>query len=248
MKQFYAAFFILSVFLSLNSNAQTCTPDPTYTATPGVHPDSAANFSSGVVNTPYNQNITVVVPQDTVVPPLPWPIPFDSIHLVSIQNLPNGLTYMCSPAGCTWLGGTYGCAAIYGTPTTADTFNLTITVNAYVGGSTAPVPQTLDYYRIIISPAVGINENSNFTYEVKQNIPNPFSGKTTIKFSVPSDDKVKICVYNVIGKVVLDKKVNAVRGDNEVEIDGRQLQDGMYFYTVEYKGKTVTRRMMVSSN
>lgn len=250
MKHVYLLVFVFALIQGSVSFGQTCAPDPQYASTPGIFPDSATNFVSGTVGVPYNQNITVTVPVDTTIgtPPFTTTIPFDSVHLVSIVNLPPGLTYMCAPGICTWNGGTSGCSAIYGTPTTAGTYSLNISIKAYVGGSTTPINETITYYRIIINPAVGIAENTVIPFEVKQNSPNPFSGKTVLQYTVPTDEKVKFCVYNTLGKLVMDKKIDAVRGNNELEVDGKQLSGGMYFYTIEYKGKTITRRMMVSND
>ncbi|MBC7864724.1 MAG: T9SS type A sorting domain-containing protein [Bacteroidia bacterium] len=248
MKKSYIFIFILVLFVGFNAKAQTCTPDPAHALTPGIFPDSATNFLPGTVNVPYVQNITVTVPVDTQVVPFPFPaVPFDSIHMVSMTGLPPGLSSMCSPGICTWNGGTSGCSGISGTPTTAGTYPLTIMVNAYLGGATTPIPQTISYYKIIIAPAVGIAENTVFTFDVKQNMPNPFSGKTTVRFTVPGEEKVKFCVYSMLGKIIMERKIDAAKGENEIDVDGKNLAGGMYFYTLEYKGKTVTRRMMVSN-
>jgi hypothetical protein len=249
MKKFYFILFVLAGLSSFTSEAQTCTPDPQYTA-PGVYPDSATNFASATVGVAYNQNITLVVPTTTVVgtPPFTFTVNIDSIHLVSITNLPPGLTYACSPSKCSWNGGTTGCAVIYGTPTVAGTYSLTVNVNGYAAGSTSPVAQTITYYKIVVNPnTTGLVENTVFNYEVKQNAPNPFSNKTTVKVTVPTDDKIKISVVNMLGKVVMEKRVDATKGENEIDLDGRNLAGGIYFYTVDYKGKTVTRRMMVTN-
>lgn len=250
----YLFLFFASVFVTFNGKSQNCTVDPTVLNDPGIHPDSVTNFVSGTVGIAYLQNITVVVPQDTQV--LPWPFPalaYDSVHMVGINNLPPGLSYMCagtsSPTSlCTWLGNTNGCAAIYGTPTTAGTYTLSIPVNAYLGGSTAPNAFTISYYKIVINPnSVGLQENGNVNFNVKQNSPNPFSGKTNINVTVPADDKLKISVYNMLGKIVMERKTDASKGQNEIEFDATGLPGGIYFYNVEYKGKTVTRKMMVNN-
>jgi hypothetical protein len=254
MKKTYLFLTLVAALFSVHVNAQTCTPDPTVLNDPGIHPDSATNFVSGTVGQPYSQNITVVVPQDTQVLPPPLPaIPFDSIRMTGISNLPPGLTYMCAGTSnptslCTWLGNTNGCAAIYGTPTTAGTYSLVISVDAFVGGSTVANSFTVTYYKITINPAVGIGENANVNFDVKQNAPNPFTNKTNVRFTLPSEDKVKFTVYNMLGKLVMEKKIDGIKGENELEIDGKNFSGGMYFYSVEFKGKTVTRRMMVTNN
>ena len=254
MRKLYLVIVSVVASLAFNLNAQTCTVDPTVLNDAGIHPDSATNFISGTVGIAYLQNITVVVPQDTQV--LPWPFPalaYDSVHMVSINNLPPGLSYSCTGTSnptslCTWLGNTNGCAAIYGTPTTAGTYNLSIPVNAYLGGSTAPNAFTISYDKIVINPSsVGIQESGNVNFNVKQNAPNPFSGKTKISITVPADDKINFTVYNMIGKVVSERKTEVVKGQNEIEFDATDLTDGVYFYNIEYKGKTLTRKMMVNN-
>jgi len=244
----YTLIFILIAFFGTSTQAQTCAIDPLFANVNGISPDSATNFASGTVGVPYNQNITVHVPADTTPAFPPIPIPFDSVTMASMTGLPPGLVKMCSPSGCSWLGNSSGCAAIYGTPTTAGIYPLTILVKVYLGGSTTPITQTLTYYKIVIAPATGIGANTSLSFEVKQNNPNQFSGKTTIHFTAPSnDEKVKFCVFNTLGKVIIEKTVDSVKGDNEIDVDARNLASGFYFYTVEYKGKTFTKRMMVSN-
>jgi len=82
-------------------------------------------------------------------------------------------------------------------------------------------------------------------FQLSQNYPNPFKEKTAIKFCIP--DKARI------GLEVFDSSRNKVRtlvkeikdaGTYKVEIDGRNLPDGIYFYRFE-AGNFITTKKMV---
>ena len=70
MKKIYLTIFtivagVASVFAQ---TVPTCSLNPTFIASNkiGIWPDSVTNFISGVVGTPYEQNLTIKVPKDTV--------------------------------------------------------------------------------------------------------------------------------------------------------------------------------------
>ena len=70
-------------------------------------------------------------------------------------------------------------------------------------------------------------------FTLYQNYPNPFNPITTIKFSTPKSEKVKIEVYNILGqriKTLLDKNIQA--GSYEVNFDGQNLASGLYLYRI----------------
>lgn len=69
------------------------------------------------------------------------------------------------------------------------------------------------------------------TFELNQNNPNPFKGKTTIRFSVPYKTKVIIMINNAEGQVI--HKIisqNQEPGTYEIEFYADGLPKGNYFY------------------
>lgn len=84
------------------------------------------------------------------------------------------------------------------------------------------------------------------TYELSQNYPNPFNPKTTIRFTLPELSRVKLIIYNMLGKeisVLVDDIVQA--GEHHVEFDAKDLPSGIYFYCIKAKDFTKTMRLAI---
>ncbi len=79
-----------------------------------------------------------------------------------------------------------------------------------------------------------------------QNYPNPFNPTTTIQFSVPSPQHVKINIFDVNGKLVSDFYNNTVTaGLHQVEFDASHLSSGVYFYKLTAGEFVQMRKMML---
>jgi len=76
-------------------------------------------------------------------------------------------------------------------------------------------------------------DNSTFVnnFDLYQNYPNPFNPSTIIKYNLPSDMKINLVVFNVVGEevsVLVNEFQNA--GLHVVEFDGSNLSSGIYYY------------------
>lgn len=84
-----------------------------------------------------------------------------------------------------------------------------------------------------------------------QNVPNPFHPMTTISFSVPENEKVKLIVYDMAGRVVrrlLDGNVRYGRTDvtwDGINDEGCRVSSGVYFYRLTAGKKSITRKLML---
>jgi hypothetical protein len=79
-----------------------------------------------------------------------------------------------------------------------------------------------------------------------QNIPNPFSNITNIKFSLPTDGMARLFITDVLGKeVAVPVSSRMQSGTHNVEFNAGQLAPGIYYYTLDFEGERVTRKMMV---
>jgi len=90
-------------------------------------------------------------------------------------------------------------------------------------------------------------------YKLEQNYPNPFNPVTTIKYSIPVEtlrptslQNVKLIVYDVIGREVATL-VNETKkpGIYEVKFDAGRFSSGVYFYTIEFDDKIISRKMIL---
>ncbi|MFA4923714.1 MAG: T9SS type A sorting domain-containing protein [Ignavibacteriaceae bacterium] len=79
-----------------------------------------------------------------------------------------------------------------------------------------------------------INSKIPSEFKLSQNYPNPFNPTTKINFALPSENYVKIRVFNVLGKevAILANSVYSA-GNHSVEFDAKALSTGIYFYSIE---------------
>ena len=85
--------------------------------------------------------------------------------------------------------------------------------------------------------------NGNVLY---QNTPNPFKEKTTIRFSLaPDAQNVSICIFDMTGKML--KRLPVSQGENSVSVNGYELGEGMFLYSLLVNGQEVdTKRMVIT--
>ncbi len=79
-----------------------------------------------------------------------------------------------------------------------------------------------------------------------QNYPNPFDGKTTIKFCLARRTLVTINVCNCESKLVrnlMDEEKNA--GTYEIEFDGSGLSEGSYLCILQAGDFVITKKMVL---
>ncbi len=79
-----------------------------------------------------------------------------------------------------------------------------------------------------------------------QNYPNPFNPSTTISYTLKRNGKVRLSVYDVIGREVA-VLVNSVQqaGGHTVTFSRTGLPSGIYFYRLESSGTAITKKMVL---
>ena len=98
-----------------------------------------------------------------------------------------------------------------------------------------------------------MDEESQIPEEVSlsQNFPNPFNPVTAIRYQIPSDQHVRLDLYNVLGKLVrvlVDDDQNTGRytihwdGKNEY---GASVSSGIYFYRLRAGNYNETKKMLL---
>ncbi len=107
-------------------------------------------------------------------------------------------------------------------------------------GERIEIPSNLE--SIIIE--TGASVPSDFSLE--QNFPNPFNPSTSIGFNLPSDAKVRITVFDALGRevsVILDEFRPA--GSYKVSMDASALSSGVYYYKMKAGQFEALRKMVV---
>ena len=83
-------------------------------------------------------------------------------------------------------------------------------------------------------------------YKLYQNYPNPFNPVTKINYELPNDGKVKLMIYDILGREI-KTLVNEVKqaGKYTVEFNGHNFASGVYFYRIESGKFTDVKRMVL---
>ena len=88
------------------------------------------------------------------------------------------------------------------------------------------------------------------TYSLSQNYPNPFNPVTKINYELPKDGKVKLVIYDILGRQMKSLVNNEFKqaGRYTVEFNGTQFASGVYFYRIQVedgKGYTAVKKMVL---
>ncbi len=233
--------FILNLF-GFQSYGQ-CQPDTLCVddGEPGqICPDS---LPDGLEMVDYYQIVTIFPP-----PTIEYEgntITLSHLRLDTINNVPPGLTYESNAEGNLFAVGSYYCVLISGIPDSVGVFPLSIEVQPYILGF--PVPTT-----IVDDTSLSITINSQFGIEpvVKQKFfvdkvsPNPFPTYSTIYYSSPKNGLAEIYIIDKLGREIYSEQSEVMSGENSFNIDGSDLQTGMYFYFIRFDNNIFSGKLV----
>ncbi len=88
------------------------------------------------------------------------------------------------------------------------------------------------------------------TFSLAQNFPNPFNPSTRIEFGLPHSSDVMLTIFNLMGQVVREYRLQLPAGYSYVIWDGRDqygnaVGSGVYIYTMATKEFKQTRKMIL---
>jgi hypothetical protein len=94
---------------------------------------------------------------------------------------------------------------------------------------------------------LGINDccNTGTGFSLGQNIPNPAKDNTRIEYSIPTDGQVIFTVYSITGQTLHIEKRDAYSGRNNIEFSTSNLANGIYYYSMEYNGERLVKKMTI---
>jgi regulation of enolase protein 1 (concanavalin A-like superfamily) len=117
-------------------------------------------------------------------------------------------------------------------------------VRAHNAGGWGPYSDVRKFTRDITS--VDGRPETPTEFALEQNYPNPFNPATQIEFSVPTESRVTIEVYNLLGQRVatLLDEVRSV-GYHVVKFDAASMPSGLYLYRMAAGQTSFIRKMML---
>ncbi len=87
------------------------------------------------------------------------------------------------------------------------------------------------------SNSVEVSVETPKVYSLTQNYPNPFNPTTQINFSLATDSKVTLKVFDILGREVTTLlNGNITAGAHNVTFDASKLNSGVYLYKIEANG------------
>jgi len=105
---------------------------------------------------------------------------------------------------------------------------------------------TVDFYLTKVS---GVFKDIKFipkSYDLIQNYPNPFNPVTTFSFDIPKVSDVRLVLYDITGKQVLELlNSRFTAGRYKLSWDGSNFASGVYFYKLTADEYTETRRLVL---
>lgn len=93
---------------------------------------------------------------------------------------------------------------------------------------------------------VGLDEYAGEDFYLWQNAPNPANGVAYIQYQVPSNGKVKFEVYDMVGQLLHAQSESATSGRHYIELNVSPWSTGIYYYSIEFEGQRLTRKMVIS--
>ena len=106
----------------------------------------------------------------------------------------------------------------------------------------------IGYHQDVTRPALAAPS----PFALDQNSPNPFNPSTTIRFSVPSEGMVNLCVYSVTGQLVrtlVNAEVSSGQHEvawNGTDMNNRAVASGVYLYRITTAQGVITQRMTLT--
>lgn len=93
---------------------------------------------------------------------------------------------------------------------------------------------------------IRLNEPLVKDYKLEQNYPNPFNSSTRIIFFIPTNDYVRLEVYDVTGKKVetlVNSNLDA--GKYEIYFNSENLSSGVYYYKLVSSRKVLVKKLVI---
>lgn len=121
-------------------------------------------------------------------------------------------------------------------------------VQGYIpsGGYSLADPEAI-MIRLDMRDFESVEEQINNNLTIGQNVPNPFNQNSVITYTLNEAANVNVTFTDASGKVVLNmNEGNQAAGEYQIQLDGNDFSEGIYFYTFTAGETVMTKRMIVT--
>ena len=124
------------------------------------------------------------------------------------------------------------------------TYNVTVYLTAVDGD----VDLSSDTAKVeaCVQGGVGIDDATADRWMVGQNVPNPAVELTRIPYVIPEAGVLTLRIMGMNGQVLYREEIAAEAGNGDIRVNLSDLAAGVYYYSVEYRGERVVRKMNVT--
>lgn len=240
----FAAFLLVGNQVAfaqcIPGDAVSC-PDPENNGE--ICPDTLSPVFVGVE---YNQVATILAPPKLDTNGIT--IPLHHITLVTVDNLPEGISWQSNAPDNEFMVGTYYCILLSGTSAApVGKYPLKIVVDVYTQVGTTPVllGQSVDSTSLAIDvkwDPNGIHENDSKGL-ISKVYPNPFVSEISIELNQQLKGKVEVELFDITGNRLYYTTIS--NNNTAFKIELPDLPKGIYLFSLKNKGrkylKTLTR-------
>lgn len=132
----------------------------------------------------------------------------------------------------------------YQVPNLDGPYTLTVYIEK-VHGEMDVTNDTISMEACAIKNTIGISMRESFNWSVGQNVPNPTQTRTNIPYYIPEPGQISLKIISISGQELLIETIEALAGHHQIELNTEQLSDGIYYYSIDYQGQRLVKKMTV---
>ena len=99
-------------------------------------------------------------------------------------------------------------------------------------------------YIPIVDISTGANYMESEGLKVMRVYPNPAKDYATINYAIDKTQNVKVKVFDITGKTILQKEEYQVEGNHQVKVNLSNLPVGNYYYTIQTQATRLTSKIV----
>ena len=93
---------------------------------------------------------------------------------------------------------------------------------------------------------VGLQTFASKNINLSQNVPNPTGGYTKITYGLKTSGMLNFRVTNMLGQEFFTDSQYKTAGDHMIELNVANWANGVYFYSIEFEGERIVKKMVIS--